>query len=453
MAWLGVSRLTDSSQHSPWAAAVSVVGGGLLVGAIPALIIMYVIQKPPPNISEVTPPIIQTRQPTPLPIKITPKPDAPAKPEVPPNVVPSSPQHATSPPVNVAISIDHPQVVDTAHLEGDGRTVSLFGIRGYPGVWAERLKSYVAGAGDRVTCQPQTATGQAPASDSFICLLPNGMDVALLALANGAAETTDDALPAYRDQEDSARAAHLGVWANLQGPPVVINNPTMRDSATVIGNGETYPLFGIQGVGGDHARELLGYIVQKGNSLSCQKHGQDNSYVCILPDGTDVAMAALLNGAARVSGDAPDNYREQQGEALANRRGIWSDPQSDMVVASAGMQQVAPSQPAFAPGDQGGGVAYMAGQPTAVIGGETVFLVYAGVAGWGYWDGYHRWHRAPQQYAQHLNQYHPGGRGLAGFVRPNVVASPGAFTRPMGAIARPAVPRASVARSCTGKHC
>ncbi|HEY1932443.1 MAG TPA: hypothetical protein VGG99_10555 [Acetobacteraceae bacterium] len=425
------------------------------MGAIPALIIMHAIQKPPTDISVVQPPIIHIQNPEPPPIKTS---DAPTKAELP--STPVSPQHQSSLPPNVAVasehpvavSIDHPVVVDTAHLEGDGRTVSLFGIRGYPGVWAERLKSYIAGAGDRVTCQPQTAAGQAPASDSFLCLLPNGLDVALLALANGAAEATDDAPSAYRDQEESARASHLGVWANLQGPPVVIANPTMRDSATVIGNGETYPLFGIQGVGGDPARELLGYIVQKGNSLSCQKHGQDSSYVCILPDGTNLAMAALLNGAARVSGDAPDNYREQQGEALANRRGIWSDPDSDMVVASAGMQQVAPAPPAYAPGDQGGGVAYMAGQPTAVIGGETVFLVYAGVTGWGYWDGYHRWHHAPQQYAQHLNQYHPGGRGLAGFGRPNAVAAPRAFTRPMGAIARPTVSRAT-SRSCTGKHC
>lgn len=51
-----------------------------------------------------------------------------------------------------------------------------------------------------------------------------------------------------------------------------------------------------------------------------------NEFVCLLPDGTDLAQIALVNGAARVGHDAPDAYAVQQADAQKAGRGIWANP-------------------------------------------------------------------------------------------------------------------------------
>ncbi len=58
-----------------------------------------------------------------------------------------------------------------------------------------------------------------------------------------------------------------------------------------------------------------------GDSVTCAPQGEAGKYVCLLPDGTDIATVALFNGAARAAPDAPDSYRAQQLDALNNRRG------------------------------------------------------------------------------------------------------------------------------------
>ena len=82
-------------------------------------------------------------------------------------------------------------------------------------------------------------------------------------------------------------------------------------------------------------------------------------------------------------------------------------------------------QPAYAP-DAGvyPGYAYNNGSPTLVVEGTTWPLVFGG-GGWGYWDGYHRWHGAPGRVGGWLDARHPGGYGIHPY-------GGGAWGRPAG---------------------
>jgi hypothetical protein len=70
------------------------------------------------------------------------------------------------------------------------------------------------------------------------------------------------------------------------------------------------------------------------------------------------------------------------------------------------------------------GYAYNNGSPTLAVEGVTWPLIFYG-GGWGYWDGYHRWHGAPGGIAFNLNRLHPGGVGYRPF-------GGGQFGRPGG---------------------
>jgi endonuclease YncB( thermonuclease family) len=318
---------------------------------------------------------------------------------------PAPPQTAEAPPEPV--TLDHPTVVDTGKLASAGQTVPLFGVVGLPGQYAEDLHGAIVGDGDRVTCQPQSGS-------DYTCLLPDGTDVAALALRNGAAQTRDDAPDAYRDLETAARDERRGVWSSLPPPPVQVQHPMVVDTATLTGGGQTYLLDGVQGLGMPYSRDLQGYIAANGDSVMCNPQGDPGHFVCLLPDGTDVAKAALVNGAARVAADAPDSYRIEQGDALANRRGFWKYASPDVLAAVTSAPPGPPPYVLVAGDDSADGITYIGGAPTVMIDGALVFLAYGGALGWGYWDPGHHWHGAPARYAAHMDHYHPGGAGLRG---------------------------------------
>jgi endonuclease YncB( thermonuclease family) len=412
--------------------------------------------------------------------------------------IPTAPADAGSPAPGMAtVILEHPEVTDTANLASNGRSVQLLGLIGLSGAPAQELGRFIAETGNRVTCQPQ-AVGQ------HLCLLPDGRDVALVVLANGAALTTPDAPAGYREQEAVARTARRGVWATLRRPRVTLHHPEVRDTGTIVADGRTYKLSGVQGLGGKPAHELQAYLAANGDAVTCQLPDESGRYLCLLPDGTDLAKVALVNGAARVTADAPDAYRVQQGLALANHRGIWSARLPEYTAPMRGPVggPVIPPMPApqmgvaesFDPsGEDDASIAFVDGQPTAVIAGEAVVMVYGGAAGWGYWDHYRRWHGAPGHYAGRLERYrrtgapgagyahrpgwsgdprafHPAMPGHAGpprqFARPEPVSRPAAFgphaapqhfaaparmaaaPRPAPAPARPAP-----SRSCSRPHC
>ena len=317
-----------------------------------------------------------------------------------------------APPTPGPLVLEHPQVIDAAHIAAPTGPIALTGISALPGDWGGQLQAFLANEGDRLTC---TKDGTSDGKDAYLCRLPDGMDVARVALLNGVAAAATDAPAAYQDEQRAAQDARRGVWASLPPPPVVVTDPQMRDTATLTAGGKTLALFGIVGMSGHYARDMQGYIVAHGNAATCDPQPGGESYVCVLPDGTDLAKLALLNGAARVAPDAPDAYRVQQREALADKRGIWSEPDAVTHYAAA-VPDDGPTLVAVAPGDEGDGISYVGGEPAAVIGGETVFLAFGGAAlGWGYWDHWHHWHGAPDRFRYHMEHFHPEGAGLRGY--------------------------------------
>jgi endonuclease YncB( thermonuclease family) len=306
------------------------------------------------------------------------------------------------------VSLDHPTVVDTATFVSGATTVALYGVEGVKGEMAEGLQGFLTAHGNRVTCQAQS-------SADFVCLQPDGTDVAEVALVNGAARAKPDAPAPYRDQEAAAQTARRGIWANLPPPPATVKHPTVPNTATLVADGQTYVLDGVQGLGNPFAEQMQTYIAQHGDSLVCDPQTLPGHYTCLLGDGTDIAKTALVNGAARVAPDAPDAYRVQQLEALNNHRGFWLNQSQEMIMASATVVGPPPCC-AFVGGDDGvDGITYVAGVPTAVIEGETVFFAYGGDLGWGYYDHWHHWRGIPGRYRQHLEHFHPYGHGLRGY--------------------------------------
>ncbi len=97
----------------------------------------------------------------------------------------------------------------------------------------------------------------------------------------------------------------------------------MVDTANLKAGDTSVTLFGIDGVQGEAAQNLQGFLASAGNHVTCEAQTSAD-FVCLLADGTDVAQAALINGAARTKADAPDAYREQEAAAQAARRGIWA---------------------------------------------------------------------------------------------------------------------------------
>jgi len=305
------------------------------------------------------------------------------------------------------ISLDHPTVVDTANLKSGTTTVTLFGINGVQGEAAQNLQGFLGATGNHVTCQAQT-------SADFVCLLPDGTDIAQAALINGAARVKADAPDAYREQEAAAQAARRGIWASLPPPPATVAHPAVRDTATLVADNQTYVLDGLQGLGAPYAGQMQSYIAANGDSVTCSPQDAPGHYICVLGDGTDVAKVALVNGGAVVASDAPDSYRLQQLDALNNHRGIWTNPPPNLLLVST--EAPPPVEFVLIAGDDGAdGITYVGGVPEAIIDGDPVFLVYGGDAGWGYYDHWHHWRDAPDRYRAHMDRFHPGGHGLRGY--------------------------------------
>jgi hypothetical protein len=175
-------------------------------------------------------------------------------------------------------------------------------------------------------------------------------------------------------------------------------------------------LDGVVGFEAPYSSQLQGYIAGNGDSVTCSPQNDTGYCICLLPDGTDVAKVALVNGAARVGPDAPDSYRVQQLDALNNRRGYWLSAPNDVMTAAL-LPPEGQDQYVFVAGDEGiDGITYVCGAPVALIDGESVFLVYdENDLGWGYYDHFHHWHGAPGRFRNHLEHFHPGGHGLRGY--------------------------------------
>lgn len=95
------------------------------------------------------------------------------------------------------------------------------------------------------------------------------------------------------------------------------------DTANLIVNGKAIALYGIQGINGALADGMEKFINSQGARANCVPKGK-RKYICKTPSGVDIGEAAILNGAARTTFDAPKKYKLGEDKARNNRRGIWN---------------------------------------------------------------------------------------------------------------------------------
>jgi len=203
-------------------------------------------------------------------------------------------------------------------------------------------------------------------------------------------------------------------------PSAISGHPTVLDTGTLAINNELVPLYGIDGFPGESAAGLQQYIAANGDSVSCQPEDQHH-YVCLLPNGTDVAMAALINGAALLSSGAPDGYRNERDDALRNHRGIWGScgvPEftppvgltSELLDSYLAWIRLSPLYKVEVLGD-GGFV--VDGVPYAYADGAVLGLAFdAARGGWGFLGRDGGWRGAPDRVRAHLDEKHPRGEGV-----------------------------------------
>ncbi len=303
------------------------------------------------------------------------------------------------------VFLNHPTVIDTAHLKGGDTVVTLYGVQGWGGDPAAGLQAFITANGDRVTCQPHDG-------GTVTCMLPTGLDVAASALANGAAKTAEDAPADYQRQQSTAQAAQLGLWAGTPSLPVSVQHPVVQTTSTLTAGSQSFVLDGLAGFSAPfYTLQLQTYIAAHGDRLSCARR-PSGRFVCLLPDGTDLAAAALTGGLARVSADANAQYRADQAQAVANRSGIWFDPPGQGSIAPGPLLAAVPNCCGVTLPDPGAGLTYADGVPTAVIENEPIFFDYDDLLGFGFFDVRHRWHAAPEPFLARLNHTYPSGAGL-----------------------------------------
>ena len=224
------------------------------------------------------------------------------------------------------------------------------------------------------------------------------------------------------------------------GPSVTLVSPQVVNTAQLQDGGLTISLFGLHGVGGAAAGAVQNYLNHAGQAVKCEAKGS-GGYVCMMPDGNDLAQMILENGDAQTTPDAPDLYRQLEADAQAARRGIWSLPPGGQAPSG---QAAAPRNilrddadvshvvPADLPANAGGGYGW-AMDPQ-------IFLVLGpNGSDWGYYDQGQQWHpmsnggnygadghpvsQAPSQRAVYGQTGWQGGGGSSD-ATPNVPGAP-----------------------------
>jgi endonuclease YncB( thermonuclease family) len=92
------------------------------------------------------------------------------------------------------------------------------------------------------------------------------------------------------------------------------------DTGTLKIEGETIHLAGITGLGSPYRDQLQKFIEEQGKEIRCTASGA--RHTCFVKN-VDLALAALTNGAARLSADASPQYQHAAEDARRNRRGIF----------------------------------------------------------------------------------------------------------------------------------
>jgi penicillin-binding protein 1A len=97
--------------------------------------------------------------------------------------------------------------------------------------------------------------------------------------------------------------------------------PQLVDTGTLVLNGATVQLSGVEGEAGPAVSDLARYI--RGREIACQPVERGAAqYRCKLGE-YDLSEAVVLNGAGRAAADAPERLRDAEAQARSAGRGIW----------------------------------------------------------------------------------------------------------------------------------
>ena len=137
---------------------------------------------------------------------------------------------------------------------------------------------------------------------------------------------------AERLQPAGGAAAAAGVNASGEGaageqrPPedaatAITGVPRVVDTATLNFDGRVVHLQGVEGEGGQSARDMARYIA--GREVTCEPaEGTTPEYSCRV-GGYDLGEAVIYNGGGRAAADAPSAFRSAEEEARLYGRGLW----------------------------------------------------------------------------------------------------------------------------------
>jgi penicillin-binding protein 1A len=104
-------------------------------------------------------------------------------------------------------------------------------------------------------------------------------------------------------------------------PQALRGVPRVLDTGTLLLNGTTVRLSGVEGQGGQPVYDLVRYL--SGREVACQPVERDGGqYRCKLGE-YDLGEAVVLNGAGRAAANAPERLREAEAKARTAARGIW----------------------------------------------------------------------------------------------------------------------------------
>jgi membrane peptidoglycan carboxypeptidase len=97
--------------------------------------------------------------------------------------------------------------------------------------------------------------------------------------------------------------------------------PRVLDTGTLLLNGRTVRLSGVEGEAGQPVSDLARYI--SGREVACEPVERNGGqYRCKLGE-YDLGEAVVLNGAGRAAANAPERLREAEAKARGAGRGIW----------------------------------------------------------------------------------------------------------------------------------
>jgi len=104
-------------------------------------------------------------------------------------------------------------------------------------------------------------------------------------------------------------------------PQAVRGVPRVLDTGTLLLNGTTVHLSGVDGQSGQSVYDLIRYL--NGREVACQPLERNGGqFRCKLGE-YDLGEAVVLNGAGRAAANAPERLREAEAKARTAGRGIW----------------------------------------------------------------------------------------------------------------------------------